>query len=138
VWSSWWNENWRGKPKYSEKAWSSATLSTIYSTRPDLESNPDRHGGMLMTNCLSYDTAFSSVTETCTVLLLLSWLIFDVRIWLSHKMVKVSSLARNSSCDLGSILDSISILCFTLMHSHFWLTTHCEVITRAFKIPPSP
>jgi hypothetical protein len=39
FWSSWWNEDWQGKPKYSEKTCPSATLSTIKShmTRPRLE-----------------------------------------------------------------------------------------------------
>jgi hypothetical protein len=28
LWSNWWNEDWQGKPKYSEKTCPSATLST--------------------------------------------------------------------------------------------------------------
>jgi hypothetical protein len=28
LWSNWWNEDWQGKPKYSEKSCPSATLST--------------------------------------------------------------------------------------------------------------
>jgi hypothetical protein len=28
FWSNWWNKNWQGKPKYSEKTYPSATLST--------------------------------------------------------------------------------------------------------------
>jgi hypothetical protein len=31
-WSNWWNEDWQGKPKYSEKTCPSATLSTINPT----------------------------------------------------------------------------------------------------------
>jgi hypothetical protein len=27
MWNSWWNENWQGKPKYSEKTYPSVTLS---------------------------------------------------------------------------------------------------------------
>jgi hypothetical protein len=39
FWSNWWNEDWQGKPKYSEKTFPSATLSTTKShmTRPRLE-----------------------------------------------------------------------------------------------------
>jgi hypothetical protein len=39
FWSNWWNENWQGKPMYSEKTFSSATLSTtkFHMTRPGLE-----------------------------------------------------------------------------------------------------
>jgi hypothetical protein len=32
VWSIWWNENWQGKPKYSDKTCPSATLSTTNPT----------------------------------------------------------------------------------------------------------
>jgi hypothetical protein len=42
VWSSWWNENWQGKPKYSEKSRPSATLFTTNPTWLDLGSNPGR------------------------------------------------------------------------------------------------
>jgi hypothetical protein len=32
LWSNWWNEDWQGKPKYSEKTCPSATLSTTNPT----------------------------------------------------------------------------------------------------------
>jgi hypothetical protein len=41
VWSSRWNENWQGKPKYLEKTCPSATLSTTNPTYPDPRWNPD-------------------------------------------------------------------------------------------------
>jgi hypothetical protein len=39
FWSNWWNEDWHGKPKYSEKTYPSATLSTTKShmLRPGFE-----------------------------------------------------------------------------------------------------
>jgi hypothetical protein len=40
FWSNWWNENLQGKPKYSEKTYSSATLSTTKSLMTDPVSNP--------------------------------------------------------------------------------------------------
>jgi hypothetical protein len=43
-WRIWWNE-WQGKPKYSEKTFPDATLSTTNSTWPDPELNPGRRGG---------------------------------------------------------------------------------------------
>jgi hypothetical protein len=55
--SSWWNENWHGKPKYSEKTCPSATSSTTNPTWPDLVLTPGRCGGKPATNCLSYGTA---------------------------------------------------------------------------------
>jgi hypothetical protein len=57
VWSSRWNENWPGKPKYSDQACRSATLSTTKShmTWPGIE--PCRRGGKPATNRLSYGTA---------------------------------------------------------------------------------
>jgi hypothetical protein len=57
VWSSRWNEDWQGKPKYSEKTCPSATLSTTNPTYPDLGSNPCRRGGKPATNRLSYGAA---------------------------------------------------------------------------------
>jgi hypothetical protein len=51
MWRSRWDENWQGKPKYSEKTCPSVTLSTINPTCPDLGSKP-------ATNRLSYGTAF--------------------------------------------------------------------------------
>jgi hypothetical protein len=54
VWSSRWNENWQGKPKYSEKTCTGATLSTTNPTWPDLGSNPGRRGGKPATNRLNY------------------------------------------------------------------------------------
>jgi hypothetical protein len=52
-----WNEDWQGKPKYSEKTCPSATLSTKNPTWPDLVSNPGSRGGKPATNRLSYGTA---------------------------------------------------------------------------------
>jgi hypothetical protein len=56
-WSSRWNENWQGKPKYSERTFRSATLSITNTTWPDLGLNPGRRGGNPATNRLSYGTA---------------------------------------------------------------------------------
>jgi hypothetical protein len=54
----WWND-WRGKPKYSEKTCPSATLSTTNSTSyPD--ANPGRIGGEPTNNRLSYGMAIFS------------------------------------------------------------------------------
>jgi hypothetical protein len=52
-----WNEDWQGKPKYSEKTYPSATLSTTNSTWPDPGSNPGWRGGNPATNSLSYGAA---------------------------------------------------------------------------------
>jgi hypothetical protein len=35
LWSNWWNEDWQGKPKYSEKTCPNATLSTKNPNWPD-------------------------------------------------------------------------------------------------------
>jgi hypothetical protein len=53
LWSNWWNEDWQGKPKYSEKTCPCATSSTTNPTWPD----PGCHGGKPVTNCLSYGAA---------------------------------------------------------------------------------
>jgi hypothetical protein len=40
FWTNLWNENWQGKPKYSEKTYPSATLSTTKYHMTDPVSNP--------------------------------------------------------------------------------------------------
>jgi hypothetical protein len=40
LWSNWRNEDWQGKPKYSDKTCPGATLSTTNPTWPDPGSNP--------------------------------------------------------------------------------------------------
>jgi hypothetical protein len=61
LWRSWWNEDWQGKPKYSEETCSSATLSTINPTSSDPGSNPDCCSGKPVTNRLSYDVTLSEL-----------------------------------------------------------------------------
>jgi hypothetical protein len=56
MWNSRWNENWQGKPKYSEKTCPIGILSTTNPTWPDLRLNPGRRGGKPATNRLSYGT----------------------------------------------------------------------------------
>jgi hypothetical protein len=56
-WRNWWNEDWQGKPKYSEKPCPSATLSTTNPTWPEPGSNPGRRRGKPATNRLSYGSA---------------------------------------------------------------------------------
>jgi hypothetical protein len=57
-WRTWWDEDWQGKPKYSDKTCPSATLSTTNPTWPDPGSNPVRHDGKPATSRLSYGTPF--------------------------------------------------------------------------------
>jgi hypothetical protein len=56
-WRTWWNKDWQGKPKHSEKTCPRATLSTTNPTWPDPGANPDRCGGIPATNRLSYGAA---------------------------------------------------------------------------------
>jgi hypothetical protein len=58
LWSNWWNEDWQGKPKYSEKTCPCATLSTTNPTWPDPCANTGRRGGKPATIRLSYGAAF--------------------------------------------------------------------------------
>jgi hypothetical protein len=71
-WRNWWNEYWQERPKYSEKTYPSATLSTTNPTWPDPGSNPGRRGEKPATNRLSYGAAilfmFSSVLLKCVSL----------------------------------------------------------------------
>jgi hypothetical protein len=52
-WRIWWNEDWQGKPKYSEKTCLSATLSTTNPTWPDPGANPGCRSLRLVTDRLS-------------------------------------------------------------------------------------
>jgi hypothetical protein len=78
VWSSRWNENLQGKPKYSEKIYHSVTLSTTNPTWPDLGSNPGRRGGKPATNRLSCGTG-SRKNTLVAVFWLKVWV--DFRNW---------------------------------------------------------
>jgi hypothetical protein len=49
-WINWWNEDWQGKPKYSEKTWPSATLSTTNLTWLDPGSRPGSMWDLWWTN----------------------------------------------------------------------------------------
>jgi hypothetical protein len=59
LWRNWWNNDWQGTPKYSEKTCPSATLSTTNPTWLDPGLNPGRRGGKPATNRLSYGAAYS-------------------------------------------------------------------------------
>jgi hypothetical protein len=61
---NWWND-WQGKPKYSEKAYPSAALSTNPTCCPD--ANPGRRGGKPATNRLNYGSADPKITLKCTL-----------------------------------------------------------------------
>jgi hypothetical protein len=62
VWCSRWNENWQGKPKYSEETCPSATFSATNHTWLHLGSNWDGRGGKPATNCRSHGTVCVWVT----------------------------------------------------------------------------
>jgi hypothetical protein len=102
LWSNWWNEDWQGKPRYSEKTCPSATSSTTIPTWPDPGSNPGRRGGKPETNRLSYGAALLSyllkgyVTLSIFFLFLIPCHFILLRIWvplirfpLSHVFVNV-------------------------------------------------
>jgi hypothetical protein len=58
LWGNWWNEDWQGKSKYTDKICPSSTFSTTNPIWPDPGSNPGRCGGKPATNRLSYGAAF--------------------------------------------------------------------------------
>jgi hypothetical protein len=74
LWSNWWNEDWQGKPKYSEKTCPSANLSTTFHTWPDPGSNPGRRGGKPATNRLSYGAAIGEELVRFTKSQRIRWL----------------------------------------------------------------
>jgi hypothetical protein len=60
---NWWNEDWQGKPMYSEKTCPSATFSTTNPTWLDPDLNPCRCGGKPTTNRLSYGAAYVQLSN---------------------------------------------------------------------------
>jgi hypothetical protein len=61
LWSNWWNGDWQGKPKYSEKTYPSATLSTTNPTWRDPGSNPAAAVGSQRLTAWAMTRPFSSV-----------------------------------------------------------------------------
>jgi hypothetical protein len=57
LWRNWWNEDWQGKPKCSEKTCPSLTLSTTNPTWLEPGLNQGHRGGKPATICLSYGAA---------------------------------------------------------------------------------
>jgi hypothetical protein len=78
MWSSRWNENWQGKPKYSENPAPRVTLFTTNPTWPDLGSDPGHRCGNSATNRLSYGTenrnTQSTVGDECSNKISLAWI----------------------------------------------------------------
>jgi hypothetical protein len=60
LWRNWWNVDWQGKPKYSDKTCPSATLSTTNPTWLEPGLNPGRRGRKPGTNTFNYGAAFSA------------------------------------------------------------------------------
>jgi hypothetical protein len=60
FWSNWWNENWQGKPKYSEKPTPAPLCPPQNRTWQTQSRSPDRSGGKPATNRLSYGAAYFS------------------------------------------------------------------------------
>jgi hypothetical protein len=61
LWRNWWNIDWQGKPKYSEKTCPSATLSITNPTWLDPSSNPGSRGGKRATNRLTFGAALNEM-----------------------------------------------------------------------------
>jgi hypothetical protein len=69
LWRNWWNKDWQGKPKYSEKTCPSATLSTTNPTWLDPGLNSGCRGGKPATNRLSYGAAFTFIKYKYKILI---------------------------------------------------------------------
>jgi hypothetical protein len=55
LWRNWWNKDWQGKPKYSEKTYPSATLSTANPTWLVPGLNPSREAECYVCAVVSSD-----------------------------------------------------------------------------------
>jgi hypothetical protein len=77
LWRNWWNKDWQGKPKYSEKTYPSATLSTTNPTWLDPGLKPGRRCGKpstlplelwsgLYTRITGYNSAQTTLSSSST------------------------------------------------------------------------
>jgi hypothetical protein len=114
LWRNWWNEDWQGKRKYSEKTCPSATLSTTNPTWPDPGSNPSHRGGKPATNRLSYGAALF------TKLLLGWWTVLNLFIPLHRSLMFLFLLFVASSLIL-CIRYSLFLLLKCLLASHLMI-----------------
>jgi hypothetical protein len=88
-WSTWCNENWLRKAKYSEKTCPSANQSTASPPWTELELNPSCCGEKPPTNCLSYSTTYNNATnwrQCASICMLL------LKYYRHHTMIKTTHL----------------------------------------------
>jgi hypothetical protein len=112
VRSSRWNENWQRKPKYSEKTFPTATLSTTNPTWPDLGSNPGRLGGKPATNRLSYGMVPRNVVNQKAQRCIILSVVFNRE---SHEVKCKASLKRSDRCFIWGYYTAF-----------FFVITHCS------------
>jgi hypothetical protein len=129
LWKNWWNENWQGKPKYSEK-----TCPTN-PTWLNLGLNPGRRGGKPATNRLSYGPAISRIC----ILDDLRYIEFNLEkshIYYSHKFYFIIVEYKFISYEILIILPSIlplppllSVLIVLLVIIRYTFTTvrRCQI-----------
>jgi hypothetical protein len=104
-WRIWWNEDWQGKSKYSEKTCPSATLSTTNPTWPYPGSNPGRRGGKPATNRLSYGAA-------CIMKL-------DKYI-MTYEILSMAFLISNTNITASQIVAVITVMLLKCLNSSSW------------------
>jgi hypothetical protein len=99
-----WNEDWQGKPKYSEKTCPSATLSTTNPTWPDPGLNPGRRGGKPATNRLSYGAAIYGL-QTCRSVRIAKLLVplpmFPSKFLITAQTNKIVLLLQHKAMDIA-------------------------------------
>jgi hypothetical protein len=68
MYSNWWNEDWQGKPKYSEKT----RPAPLCPPQIPLDQSPGRRGGRPSTNRLSYSATLYPVSLNLTEMFILA------------------------------------------------------------------
>jgi hypothetical protein len=105
LWRNWWNEDWQGRPKYSEETCLSATLSTANPTWLDPGLNPGSCGGNSLTNRLSYGAASARDFRPISALARIPRQAVGPVCWhLSSSLLTLSSVAKWKSCLLRTIV----------------------------------
>jgi hypothetical protein len=122
CWRIWWNEDWQGKPKYSEKTCPSATLSITNPTWPDPGSNPGHCRGKPATNRLSYGAA-----NFCSLFTDMNVLIIKLRNAFCCAVIIIfpQNIGTRYECILCFIYFETNIFArfiFFMLLFHYWLT----------------
>jgi hypothetical protein len=115
-WSSRWNENWQGKPEYSEKTCHTDPLSTTNPTWLDLGSNPANRCGKPVPNRLSYGTV---TTDSVTKVFKFIYLKCKIKVFVYLNWRDITTYTESSRMKIITVHEVLTLCIFTDMYQCF-------------------